>query len=264
MFDTWSAHTATYQGVIANNIGFSADRMCIQLFDAKTPANAATYKIYNNTCYRDNLNTGGDNMWGEINLAGTANGITWIITLSNNIAYQPLSVSTSGGGAVAAWVLGYSETGTLTNGTSGTQNIYLANNSSCHLTYCDSTFSAESNGASAADLGTNTYVNPTFTNTTDLLANQAGAPNCSSFTNVTACMGWNAVTSTLTTPSVISDLMPTSAYSAKGFQKPSTTCAANADYPTWLKGVVYLQASGTYPSITITETAGLVSKPCRL
>ena len=95
-------------------------------------------------------------------------------------------------------------------------------------------------------LGTNTYANPAFTNTADLLANRLGVPNCNAFTNTTQCMGWNANTSTLTTPSIISDLVPTaSGTSGKGYQLPSTTCAANADYPTWLKGIVYLQWNGS-------------------
>ncbi len=86
-----------------------------------------------------------------------------------------------------------------------------------------------------------------------------GAPNCTGFAMVTQCMGWKAATSTLTTPSVISDLVPTNPDAiGKGYQLPSTTCAANSDYPTWLKGVVVLQWNGT----SITENAGLVSKPC--
>ena len=75
------------------------------------------------------------------------------------------------------------------------------------------------------------------------------------------CMGWNANTNTLTTPSVISDLVPTaSGTSGKGYQKPSTTCAANADYPTWLKGIVYLQWNGS----SLTENGDLVTKPCNM
>ena len=74
-------------------------------------------------------------------------------------------------------------------------------------------------------------------------------------------MGYNAATQTLRNPSLIYDLTPTAAgTSGKGYQLPSTTCAPNADYPTWLKGVVYLQWNGT----SITENQGLVTKPCGL
>jgi hypothetical protein len=74
-------------------------------------------------------------------------------------------------------------------------------------------------------------------------------------------MGWNANTSTLTTPSIISDLVPTaSGTSGKGYQKSSTTCAANADYPIWLKGIVYLQWNGS----TLSENSGLITRPCKM
>ena len=160
----------------------------------------------------------------------------------------------------------------LTVGVSGSQNITRASLSSCPAPYCsnsygDTTYSVETWGAEST-IGTNTYENPAFTNTADLLANQLGVPNCSSFVNTTDCMGWNANTSTLRTPSIISDLIATavgsspyySATAGKGYQLPSTTCAPNADYPTWLKGIVYLQWSGT----SLTENSGLVTKPCNM
>ena len=108
--------------------------------------------------------------------------------------------------------------------------------------------------------GTNTYANPTFNNPSDLITNQMGAPSCTGFTSTTACMGYNAVTSTLTNPSLIYDLVPTSSYSANGYQLPSTTCSADSDYPTWLKGIVYLQWNGS----SLTENGGLITKPCNM
>jgi hypothetical protein len=74
------------------------------------------------------------------------------------------------------------------------------------------------------------------------------APNCSSFTDVVTCMN--------TGNSVAADLA-SSASPTTGYQVPGP-CAADALYPTWLKGIVYLQLTGT----TITENAGLVTKPC--
>ena len=78
-------------------------------------------------------------------------------------------------------------------------------------------------------------------------------------------MGWNANTQTLTTNSVISDLTANCAGCAgKGFQKPSTTCISStagtpvADYPVWLKGIVYLHWDGSQ----LWENADLVTKPC--
>jgi hypothetical protein len=262
MFDTWDAHGVNYQGVIANNIGYDAIRPCIQMTEQTYSADAPTIKIYNNTCFQNNTNNGTDWMDGEINL-GIPSKSSWIFTIVNNIAYQPLAKS-GGGGGVSAMVVGNPTT--ITNGGSGTQNILRANNTTCKASKCNSTFDEQAfNGAA---IGTNTYTNPSFVNTADLLANRVGTPSCSGFTNSTACMGWNASTSRLTTPSVISDLIATavgsapyySAVAGKGYQLPSTTCAPNADYPTWLKGIVYLQWNGA----ALTENAGLVNKPCGL
>jgi hypothetical protein len=115
--------------------------------------------------------------------------------------------------------------------------------------------------------GANFYAtNPSFTNTTDLLANRMGVPNCAGFENTTQCMGWDARTGTLTTPSVISDLTASCTQcTGKGFQRPSVTCAPNADYPTWLKGIVYLHAvNGFVAGTPIVQRVGLVTKPCGL
>jgi hypothetical protein len=261
MFDTWDFHDVNNQGVIANNIGYDADRMCIQTYEQNsTPRPTPTIKIYNNTCFRDNLYEA-DNLDAEINIA-TTETMTYIVKITDNVAYQPLSVSNNGGG-VAAFALYNTTSSAFTN----TGNYYRANNSSCKFPYCNSTYDAETWGA-LGTLGTSTYTNPAFTNTTDLLANHVGVPNCNAFVNVTQCMGWNANTSTLTTPSVIADLIATaigsspyySAVATLGYQLPSTTCAANADYPTWLKGIVYLQWNGS----TLSENSGLVTKPCNM
>ena len=50
----------------------------------------------------------------------------------------------------------------------------------------------------------------------------------------------------------------------KGYQAPSATCAPDSFYPTWLKGIVYLTASGFVNGATITENSGLISKPCNM
>lgn|GEM_PF-2080636 len=251
MADTWDAHNVTTQGVFSNNIGFGADRMCIQTFWQNYSANPATIKIYNNTCFKNN-NYNKDNLNGEINIAATTKPIPWAITVQNNLAYQPNSTA-SGGGRVTAFAV-YDPITSLTNG----GNFFRAANTSCVAVYCNSTFDAETWGANTT-LGTNTYTNPAFTNTADLLANRAGVPNCNAFANTTQCMGWNASTGKLTTPSIISDLVPTASGTAgKGYQLPSTTCAPNPDYPTWLKGIVYLQWNGS----SLTENSGLITKPC--
>jgi hypothetical protein len=255
MFDTWDFHNVPNQGVIANNIGFDADRMCIQTFEQNNSTPTPIIKIYNNTCFQNN-NNNDDNLNGEINVAILPSvHLTYIESVTNNLAYQPLALAT-GGGRVAAFAMYNPASSTFVNN----GNFYRANNSSCKFAFCNSTFDAETQGASTT-LGTNTYTNPAFTNTADLLANRTGVPNCNAFTNTTQCMGWNANTSTLTTPSIISDLVPTASGTAgKGYQLPSITCAANADYPAWLKGIVYLQWNGS----TLSENSGLVTRPCNM
>jgi hypothetical protein len=326
MADSWEAHDFVATGVYANNIGYLADRYGFQWTGTGVSSQSPTVKVYNNTLFEDDVNTGADNLDGDINIGGTVT-IYAAITIQNNLVRQPLpysaaytsftgyvtpnsgystltvtsvqSGSISGGyvlnggtnlgklsnggtgtggtgtyflsiqetvapvsgltahSAVAAFVLD-TTANAITNGGSGQQNFFLANNTVCNATFCNSTYDAQTYGASTT-LGTNTYTDPAFVNTTDLLANQVGVPNCSGFVTTTACMGWNANTSTLTTPSVISDLVPTaSGTTGKGYQLPSTTCTANADYPTWLKGIVYLHWNGS----SITENKDLVTEPC--
>jgi hypothetical protein len=258
MADTWDRHNVSSQGVYSNNIGYSADRNCIQVFEQTNSTSTPTIKLYNNTCFKNDLNTGSDNSDAEINLNSTTNPMLWHITIQNNLAYQPLATS-SGGHVVYAFEVAQLNS-TLTSG----GNFFLGAATVCPgNAVCNSgtaPFSAAAfTPATSGELGTNTYANPLYTNTTDLLANQQGVPNCSGFATTTACMGWNAITGVLTTPSVISDLVPTASGTAgNGYQLPSITCAPNPDYPTWLKGIVYLHWNGT----TITENAGLVSKPC--
>jgi hypothetical protein len=259
MVDTLDQHNVNSQIVLSNNIGFGADRECIHTFWQQISTNTPTIKIYNNTCYQNNVNTHGDFAWGEIDNTtndgtGTVNN-PWIITVKNNLAYQPLSAS-AGGGRVYAYMVTNVSAGLTVSG-----NFFRANSTVCP-SHCNSTYDVLSWGT-LAELNTsgNTYTKPAFTNTTDLLANRLGVPNCAGFTTTTKCMGYDPNTPVLTTPSIISDLVPTaSGTSGKGYQLPSTTCAANPDYPTWLKGIVYLHwNSGTS---TITENGGLVTKPC--
>ena len=75
MADTWDVHNVNTQGIFANNIGFDADRMCIQAFWQNKTADTPTIKIYNNTCFQNNNYTGGDNLDGEINIATTASNV---------------------------------------------------------------------------------------------------------------------------------------------------------------------------------------------
>jgi hypothetical protein len=60
---------------------------------------------------------------------------------------------------------------------------------------------------------------------------------------------------------VYGHLTPSGGAVGKGYQPPGT-CTPDPYYPTWLKGVVYLTASGFVNGATITENAGLITQPC--
>jgi hypothetical protein len=270
LFDSPGNHNNNSQHILSNNIAFSNWRMGFQALQSKTETTIE--KIYNNTFFHNNLNTHGDNYDAEIHVQTFGAPISLNLTINDNIAFQPLAVSPGGAAPVGAMGICCKATGSNVNvGGAGKENIFRANQSFCKLAFCNPTFDVASNGT-LAELGTNLYpgtraTGPGFANTTDLLANQVGVPNCSGFETTTMCMGYNPVTKTLTTPSVISDLIPSASGTAgKGYQFPSITCVTTgpiaSDYPTYLKGIVYLHwNAGTSQ---ITENAGLVTKPCGL
>jgi len=279
MADSPGNHNSLAQEVWSNNVGYRANRMCFQAL--QSGSETTTIKVYGNTCFNDNVNSQGDNANGEIQVQTFGANIALNLTVQNNLTFQPALSSAGGGGHVYAFLLGRPLAGSnVTVGGGGQQNVFRAANDtpstglgctglSGSPSFCNATFDAATFGGVLGDLGTNIYpgtpggVGPAFTNTADLLANRQGVPNCSGFENVTQCMGWNAVTGVLTTPSVISDLVPTASGTAgKGYQMPSINCVTTgpivADYPVWLKGIVYLHWNGT----SLSENSGLVTRPC--
>ena len=257
MFDTLDARGVNYQLVLSNSMGWRADRSCVQLFWQNLSSAAPTVKVNNMTCFENDVSTGSDFLDSEIMLQPLTSNFPWNVYFQNNIAYQPLATSV-GGSAVAAQTLGG---GPYTGAFVNEGNLLRANRPSCSAPNCNSTFDAQSfNTAAQLNVTGNTYANPAFVNTADLLANWVSAPNCTGYENTTQCMGWDAYTSTLRAGTPIADLTPSTTYSAKGFQRASTTCAANADFPTWLKGLIYLHVNGA----TILQRHGLATTPCGL
>jgi hypothetical protein len=207
-------------------------------------------------------NTGVNGSLGELNIASDGGSHPWSISFWNNVVLTP--AATVSGVPLYDVIIGGATWGSWKEGTAvgaGLQNVLWDQQTSC-MGDCLTTppyTSSYYNNNPVASPSQNTYANPNFTNTADLMTNRIGVPNCKGYTNTTACMGWNAATGNLTTPSVISDLTPTATgTSRKGFQRPTTTCAANSDYPTWLKGIVYLHWNGS----SLTENSDLVTKPC--
>jgi hypothetical protein len=262
MFDTLDGDGFQGTAIMANNIAWGSERYGIQVFDQNINSNTPTVKLYNNTLFANNNDTHGStgDPVGEINIQSvnaSSTSILWTINSYNNIAKTNFAKNSSGEVVYAEAISGGGPN--VSVGGAGSQNFFKGALPSCegYGPTCDPGFNVMASGGGI--LGTNIYADPLFTNTSDLLSNQNGVPNCSSFSNVTACMGWDATTGALTTPSVISDFVPTANGTAgKGYQLPTTTCAPNSDYPNWLKGIVYLQWNGS----SLTENSGLVSKPC--
>jgi hypothetical protein len=256
MFDTFDAHGVTNQSVMLNNVGWSAYRFGTQIFFQNfNGVTGLTDYIEYNTLYNNNLQNSNANT-GSLNIQQDNSTAPTIIQY-NNISLDP-SIGCAGlvGGAS-----GPSSLANVNTGTTGNENV-LFNSNTGHSTCAFNGYTYSTH---------NFLTNPNFNNTTDLLTNwTTGAPSCSSFVTVTACMGWNAQTRVLTTLTPVYDLTPTcgSNCTGKGYQYPSTTCVnsgstgfgatVNSLYPTWLKGIVYLHYNGS----TITENTDLVTVPC--
>jgi len=260
---------------IVNNVGFFADRACIQLTYQANHTDATTVDIYNNTCY-DNYqrNTipacaGGVCAGPEIAFGDS----TWKVNIFDNVVYAPHAINGTAGSDPVYALQNGGQPGNNTKigaqvGT-GKENILKASATTC-LAACDSGSAPfNANAYNGATLGTNTYINPDFKNTTDLIANHLGVPNCSSFASTTQCMGWDPITQTMTSLSILDDLTTNATgncpqCAGKGFQLPSKTCVTSGqlfnDYPPDLKGLVRLQWNPG--SQTITQVADLATRPC--
>jgi hypothetical protein len=259
MFDTWDAHGYVGTGVIEQNVVYQSAWTGLQVFSQSYNLSAPSIKIFNNTFFSNNAGVSyAVGTSGEINLQ-LDGGFPWHIDVYNNISKT--NYTTVNGGAVYAILTGGTGgvgSSVVTTGGSGLQNIFKGLRSDCAGFVCD-----PGNNVVAYNgfgVGTNTYIDPLFKNTADLLANHQGAPNCTGFETTTACMGWNQATRTVTPLSVIDDLTATAAGAAgKGYYPPGP-CTADPFYPTWLKGIVYLHWDGA----ALTQRDGLLTKPCGL
>ena len=260
MLDTWDLFGYSQQAVYSNNIIYDNAGMGIQLFYQSKHVTSPTIKLYNNTLFGNNANipVSGAFEGSEINVQTGAS--SWIISITNNIARTAAAKT----GTTQLWAAYFdSILSTQTYRPTTSSNVLWGTATNCEGSCAPSSgqpIVASCCSSPAYLPGSNTYEDAVFKNTTDLLANWVGTPNCSAYTNTPACAGWNYATQSAASLTIIGDLTPTaSGTSGKGYQPPAA-CAANADYPTWLKGIVYLQWNGS----SLTEDAGLVTKPCNL
>lgn len=248
MFDTWDAHGYIAKGVIENNIVYSSSWVGIQVFMQAFHSSSVVIDINHNTLYNNmqcpHFMPGSS---GDINLQLDSN-FPWTISTYNNIS-QTTTATQKYGATCASTATDHSYSmltsaagvaTTITTGGSGLQNIFWGIAGTCDSALCDAGNNVIAYNSGV--LGTNTYANPTYTNTTDLLTNWVSAPSCSAFASVARCMGWNG--SGVNANSVISDLVPTAGgTSGDGYQTP-TNNVSNSKFPTWLKGVVCVRPSG--------------------
>jgi chitodextrinase len=269
MYDTLDSHGVIGTHVIANSIGYYATRNCmIYTYQGKT-STTPTLKFYNNTCFSNNMTATTGFMNGEISaICSGGCAIPWLIEIYNNILYTPNAV----GGNVTLYALFVEGTSPNTKigaqVRAGAENISKGSATSCGY-HCDPGNNVTA--TTGTNYGQDYYENPNFKNAAHLLNNHLDVPNCAGYVNTTQCLGWNAATLTMTTQSKLDDLTASCAHCAgKGYQLPSTTCVNSsstgfgadiyADYPPWLKGLVYLKVTGS----TITQKADLATKPCGL
>ena len=250
MFDTFDAHGVTNDAVMLNNVGWTAYRFGLQVFmQSFNSVNGLHMYIENNTLY--NSNRSGNVRVGELNFQLDMNvGVAPTVLSINNIG---LATSSGGCGHLVGGANGPGTLANVTVGTLGNENVLFNNGGGGN--------ECPFNGFS---FGTNNFqVDPAFANLSDLTTNRSGTPNCTGFINVTQCMGYNAVTSVLTTLSPVGDLQASCTNcGGKGYQKPSITCVSSGPYhdlyPIWLKGIVYLHWTGS----AVVQNFDLVTLRC--
>jgi hypothetical protein len=264
MFDTWDGFAYTQQGVASDNLIWDNAGYGIQIFYQANHVATLTMVFDHNTVFDSCANeVAGMFNCSEINF-GT-NSAQWHISVTNSILRTGRA---TGAGGNPVYATNYDTilastafppvfSGDILWGTAtGCEGTCAPTSSQpISISCCNGTLLAPPVG---------TFEDPAFASTPDLLTNWVSAPTCSGFSNVAACMGWNFGTQTATALTPISDLAPTASGTAGAGYRPPHACAADAAYPTWLKGMNYLHASGFVNGATITENAGLTNKPCGL
>jgi hypothetical protein len=263
--DTLGEYSYTQQIVAKDNLIWKTGGYSFQLFYNSSAATAIPIIIDHDTTY------GACNPWisgvfncSEINV-GTGDSAPWLVTITNNLIRT--SAATCCGGSSPVYAIDYNDITTANVGTYTVTGNYLWGTS----TACEGTCEPSSSQAIAINCcstptlspPTGIFTDPAFTDPTDAMTNWIGAPTCSGFTNVAACMGWNFNTQTASTLTPISDLTPTASGTSGVGYRPPGPCAPDSLYPTWTKGMNYLQVVGGFVnSATFTENSGLTNKPC--
>jgi hypothetical protein len=266
MLDTLDAHGYKGQIVVRDNIIYRSGRYGLQLFFQNKSQAVATIYIYQNTLYGNMAQPGniGGGPQGEINYQSNGSGgaSPWIVIIHSNIAQSTWKTQAGQAGYAGTLplVLGTSSKPPgLTIGGTGVENVFKGlNRGTCLPWTCEPSGGVVNTYTNY--LGTNFYIDPAFKNAAHAISNYMGVPNCKGYATVTACMGWDGIS--VRPQSIIDDLTPTAAAAIGKGYRPPRPCGPDPLYPKWLKGVVYLRASGWAIAAKITQNSGLISKPC--
>ena len=252
IFNSWACGNFTHQGVAEQNVwwynggpGFEVFPNCL--------ANGDRVQVYvfNNTSYgnaQDPKHIGSSSDVLLHNIAPvSAYGSSY--SVFDNIFVSTEATSGNAGKApvdTAAFWLTNSGTSLVT----ATGNIFWQSNPGKSTTAGNPNTDVWAGGVhntTSFPFGTNAYLNPQFANARGL---PTGAPNCSGYTNTTACMNEGY--------QVAADLKSEATTAGfRGYPEPGE-CATDPFFPVWLKGVVFLLWNGT----ALSENQGLITKPC--
>ena len=254
IFDSWACGPYLYQGVAEQNVWWLNGTYGFQVFpNCNSKGDKVKVYVFNNTSYGNGQdpthNSGTADLYLHDVLPTVANGTYYSVT--NNI-FESTMVTSGNNGTATVWAAGLYIDNSNTSLVNVSGNYIWQSNPGTTFTAGppNTDVWVGSTHNPAFPFGTNTYNNPGMANPGAL---PTTAPNCSGYTNTTDCMN--------TGYGVAAKIAPSGGAVGVGYNVPGP-CAPDPYYPTWLKGVVYLQwDSGAH---TITEKAGLLTKPCGL
>lgn len=278
---TGSSHTGyVYQNVVEQSVLWHAGGSNLQIFPtlaagATPDADGAQYFISDVTMYAGDQDTHGNSICeGDFhfhsispNVSPTTtsyydarnNIVVATVTSCGGLGVNPsfaLHLDTAGGATLVSKPV--TITGNYIYNAGGGVSGYSNSNFNA---YVDNTGSGSRATSFPTAIGTNTFSNPGLASPTSLPFSSSG-PDCTGYENVALCMN--------TKYSVYTHVTPTIAPTTVGYQPPISGCSTKTlsngttAFPSWLKGIVYLHASGFTNSPTITQRAGLITMPCGL
>jgi hypothetical protein len=249
IFDSWACTNFTHQGVAEQNVwwynggpGFEVFPNCMKNGDR------VNVYVFNNTAYgngQDPKRMGSEDLLLQNIAPISTYGSSY--SVFDNVVVSTEATSGNAGKA-PVYAAGFWLTNSSTSLVSAKGNTFWQSNPGRVTTAGNPNTDVWASGVhntTSFPFGTNTYQNPRLANPNGL---PTSAPNCSSYTNTTACMneGYH----------VAANLKPLQS-AAAGYLEPGP-CATDPFFPVWLKGVVFLHWTGT----AMTENAGLITQPC--